>query len=75
MSNDPRTLLSTKMLVCSFTVRDLLNKIHELENDTETPMETKISEIKKIRIEISKVGTEIDSIKKELTLLETYNVN
>ena len=75
MSYDPRTLLTTKMLICSYTVKDLLAKIHALEADTETSMETKILEIKKIRNEITKVGTEIDNIKKEVKLLETYNLN
>jgi len=67
--------LSTKMLVCSHTVRNLLERIQAIEVDTETPAEEKLSQIKKIREEITKVGTEIDSIKKEITLLNTYNVN
>lgn len=75
MSYDRRVSLSNKMLICSYTVKDLLSKIRALETDDETPMETKISEIKKIRTEITKVGTEIDSIKKEIKMLETYNVN
>jgi type I restriction-modification system DNA methylase subunit len=52
-----------------------LLKIAELEQDTEAPLEAKLSEIKKIKDEITKVGTEIDSIKREITLLNTYNVN
>jgi peptidoglycan hydrolase CwlO-like protein len=50
-------------------------RIAEVENDTETPLEDKVSQIKKIKDEITKVGTEIDSIKKEITLLNAYNVN
>lgn len=75
MNDYRRVQLSTNMLICSHTVKKLLLKIAELEQDTEAPLEAKLSEIKKIKDEITKVGTEIDSIKKEITLLNTYNVN
>jgi type I restriction-modification system DNA methylase subunit len=75
MNDYRRVQLSTNMLICSYTVKKLLLKIAELEQDTEAPLEAKLSEIKKIKDEITKVGTEIDSIKKEITLLNTYNVN
>jgi hypothetical protein len=75
MTADPRVQLSAKMLVCSYTVRDLLNKIHVLEEDTKMPLSDKLVEIRKIRSEIEKVGTEIDGIKRSLRLLETYSVN
>lgn len=75
MNDQRRVQLSTNMLICSYTVKKLLLKIAELEQDTEAPLEAKLSEIKKIKDEITKVGTEIDSIKKEITLLNTYNVN
>ena len=75
MNDYRRVQLSTNMLICSYTVKKLLLKISELEQDTEAPLEAKLSEIKKIKDEITKVGTEIDSIKKEITLLNTYNVN
>ena len=75
MNDYRRVQLSTNMLICSYTVKKLLLKIAELEQDTDAPLEAKLSEIKKIKDEITKVGTEIDSIKKEITLLNTYNVN
>ncbi len=75
MNDYRRVQLSTNMLICSYTVKKLLLKIAELEQDTEAPLEAKLSEIKKIKDEITKVGTEIDSIKKEITLLNDYSVN
>ena len=75
MTDVRRDQLAAKMLVCSYIVRGLLDKIRTLEADTAVPIEEKISEIKKIRDEMTKVGTEIDSIKKEITLLKSYNVN
>lgn len=76
MNDDARKIqLSAKMLVCSHTVKDLLAQIHAIEDDTETPPELKLEQIKKIRDEMTKVGTEIDSLKKEITLLNSYNVN
>ena len=76
MTNELRKIqLSTKMLVCSHTVKNLLERIHAIEADTETPNEEKLVQIKKIKEEITKVGTEIDTVKKEITLLNAYNVN
>ena len=75
MTVDLRVQLSAKMLVCSYTVSDLLNKIRMLEEDTKMPLPDKLVEIKKIRNEIEKVGTEIDGIKRSLRLLEMYNIN
>lgn len=46
-----------------------------IEEDTETPNNEKILQIKKIIAELSKVGTEIDSIKKEITIIRNYNLN
>lgn len=75
MSESRRVQLSANMLVCSYTVKNLLTKIYALEADTEVPLEEKLSQIKKIKDEITKVGAEIDKIKKEITLLNSYNVN
>lgn len=75
MTDTRRDQLATKMLVCSYIVRGLLDKIRTLETATEVSLEEKFSQIKKIKEEITKVGTEIDSIKKEITLLKSYSVN
>lgn len=75
MTDIRRDHLAAKMLACSYVVRGLLDKIRTLEADTDVPLEKKLSQIKKIREEMTKVGTEIDSIKKEITLLKSYSVN
>lgn len=75
MNDVRRDQLAAKMLVCSYTVRGLLEKIRTLEAAMDVPLEEKLSQIKKIRDEMTKVSTEIDSIKKEITLLKSYNVN
>lgn len=67
--------LAAKMLVASFTVRDLLAKISVLETSTELSLNEKLEQIKIIKEEITKVGVEIDSIKREITLLNAYSVN
>lgn len=75
MNEHRRIQLSASMMVCNYTVRNLLSKIAALEANAQVPVEEKLSEIKKIKDEITKVGTEIDSIKKEITLLNSYNLN
>ena len=75
MNESRRAQLSANMLACSYTVKKLLMRIAEIEGDTETSLDDRLSQIKKIKDEITKVGTEIDSIKKEITLLNAYNVN
>lgn len=75
MSDWRKDQLAAKMLTCSWTVRELLTQIAALENNTELSMNEKIAQIKIIKDEITKVGTEIASIKKEITLLNAYSVN
>lgn len=76
MTHDTRRdTLAAKMMVASFTVRDLLAKISVLEKTTELSLNEKLEQIKIIRDEIAKVGVEIDSIKREITLLNAYSVN
>lgn len=70
-----RATLIAKLLIATHTVRNLISKIKEIEADTKTPPNEKTFEIKKIREEIAKVGTEIDSTKQEITLLNAYNIN
>lgn len=75
MNQSKQSLLSAKMLVCNYTVKNLLSQIEEIETDIQTPINEKIQKMKKIRDEIMKVGMEIDNIKKEITLLNTCNLN
>lgn len=70
-----RTALNARLLVATHTVRSLLDQIKEIETDTISSPIDKLSKIKKIRDEINKVGMEIDSIKREITLLNKYSVN
>jgi hypothetical protein len=76
MSDDLRKgALATKMLIASYTVRDLLSKISALETNQELSLNEKLEQIKIIKDEITKVGTEIDSIKREIKLLSEYSIN
>jgi hypothetical protein len=57
------------------TVKGLLSQIKEIESNTQMPAIEKLSEIKKIRVELNKVSMEIDSIKNSIKLLKAYRVN
>jgi hypothetical protein len=75
MSDWRKDQLAAKMMTCSWTVRELLTRIADLENDKELSMNEKMVQIKIIKDEISKVGTDIANIKKEIKLLSEYSVN
>ena len=75
MSFDRRISLNARVVVAKHTLRNLLGQIKEIEADTQADDNVKLFQIKKIKEEITKVGMEIDSIKREITLLNTYNVN
>lgn len=78
MNDSRRISLSAKLLVCTHTVRSLITQIKEIEEievDAKASVNEKLSKIKMIREEINKVGTEIDKLKKEIILLNTYSVN
>jgi hypothetical protein len=69
------SMIAAKLLVATNTVKQLLLQIQEVENDSQTPINEKLSRIKKIREEIAKVGMEVDNLKKELMLSNTYRIN
>jgi hypothetical protein len=74
--NDFRNVgLSARLTVCSHTIRALLSEIKEIEFDAKMSVNDKLDKIKIIREEISKVGMEIDSIKKEIILIHAYKIN
>ena len=75
MSKEVHQKLATKMLACRNVVKTLLDRIKTLEGNTQFTTEEKIPKIKKIRQELSKVGTEIDNIKKEINLINAYKIN
>lgn len=70
-----RDQLAANMLVCTHTIKTLIIRIADLENDKQLSNEEKFEQIKNIKLEISKVGMEIDSIKKEITLISDYSIN
>lgn len=70
-----KELLSSKLLVYSSRLKELIKQIKILEDDTVTPPKEKASQIKIIREELNKVGMEIDKIKKEIMLIKQYGVN
>lgn len=74
-SHGPRLALEIRLVTAKETARSLLFRIQEIEKSDNATIIEKISEIKMIKEEISKVGTEIDSIKKEITLLNNYHLN
>jgi len=67
--------LQLHLLEALDTVNNLLHQIKEIEANSQMPAIEKLSEIKKIRAELNKVGTEIDNIKKEIKLLSTNLLN
>ena len=67
--------LQLHLLEALDTVNNLLRQIKEIEANVQMPAIEKLSEIKKIRGELNKVGTEIDNIKKEIKLLSTNLLN
>lgn len=74
MSNK-RIDLQTQLMLAKANIKDLLRQIDGVEKDLDSSMSEKLAKIKKIKEEITKVGTEIDNIKREFTLLTTYNIN
>jgi hypothetical protein len=66
---------SAQMAAYAIMLQDLLSQIKEIEDDKISDTNEKFSKIKKIREEITKVGTEIDNAKKGLTLVSSYKIN
>jgi hypothetical protein len=73
--NIRKTQLTIKMKVCLHVLKTLLQQIKTIEADKQAPINDRLLQIKKIQEELSKVGTEIDTIKKEIKLIQTYNLN
>ncbi len=67
--------LYIRLLWASNKVQDLLKRIDDIEKDQKTSTPEKREQIKKIKEEITKVGTEIDNVKREFKLLNAYRVN
>lgn len=74
MSSNKNDLI-TKILIISNNVKILLGQITKIENDLQTPTTEKLSQIKKIKQELIKVGTKIDEIKRSIILLNDQKLN
>lgn len=61
--------------MASCTVKELLLKISEIELNYEISTIEKISLIKNIREELTKVNIEVDDIKKEIIIINTHYIN
>lgn len=75
MNLNKKINLSLKLAEHVQTLKNFLKQIKEIEDDTISSVNNKFSKIKKIQEEISKVGVQIDIIKKEITLTNSYNIN
>jgi hypothetical protein len=71
----PNTLLASRMLIAVNNVKNLVEEINKIEANTQIPIMERLSIIKKIREEMTKVSGEIDNIKREFTLLTAHNIN
>lgn len=74
MSDAKKTNIFAKMVTYNQTLKNLLRQIQEIEDDKFGSVTARKSKLKKIKEEITKVGTEIDIARKELTLTD-YNIN
>lgn len=75
MSDIDKKQLTDKMLNCKEKIKALLVKIDSLETDKALTLEEKFAAIKIVREELNLVGTEIDSLKKKINLLNDYSIN
>lgn len=67
--------LHTKLSIAMLIVKSLLRHLNDVEANPQMPEIEKLSEIKKIREELDKIGAEIDTVKNEITLLKTSHIN
>ncbi len=74
-SETRKAQLAIQLKFCVDILKDLFAQIQCIENDTQASNNDKLLKIKKIREELSKVGTEIDSIKKEIKITQTQGLN
>ena len=73
--NKRAPMIASRLLIATHNVRQLIERIKEVEDDPQMTGADKLSEIKKIKAEIGKLNGEIDTIKKEITLMKMYSVN
>lgn len=66
---------SGKLIICQLKLERLLEQIKKIGEDEEISESDKISQIKIIKVEIDKIGLEIDNVKKEINLSKISNIN
>lgn len=64
-----------KLIKYNFELKRVLKKIELIENDSQDSVSNKLSQIKIIRSELEKVQQEVDTIKNEIKLESSRNVN
>jgi len=67
--------LTNKFTSCKWELKHLLGQVKEIEKDKYANENDSLVKIKIIREQITKVGMEIDSIKKEIMMLSSRNTN
>lgn len=75
MDRDKKAAVFTKMISCSELLKLFTKQLQNIENDLQLEVNEKQNQIKIIKDEISKVGAEIDIIKKEVKLINSYTIN
>lgn len=70
-----KTSLSAKMMTYKYALEDLLKEINLIEQDNVMESNEKLSKIKTIRMEINKIAKQIDIAKKEIILINSYDIN
>lgn len=75
MSNSIHKLLLDKLSSYRHQLKKCLQKINIIETRNDISINEKMGEIKIIREELNKVGTEIDNVKREIMLLDRHNIN
>lgn len=68
-------VLLARLTIAIDNIKELIQQITKIEEDDQMPEIEKLSEIRKIKEEINKVSIEIDTVKNDIRLLNTYRVN
>jgi hypothetical protein len=78
MSDDIKDIppmIPNRLLIATYKIKQLLDQVREIEEDIHTSDFDKFSKIKNIKEEMIKVSQEIDNIKNEITLTNSYRIN
>lgn len=67
--------LYARMTLFKYALKDCIKEISILENNINIDANLKLSKIKTIREEINKIANQIDKVKQEIILVNSYDVN